>query len=184
MAGLTITEKEHWKERIARRIGKKIEALCVQDPNFMERIQRQAHTRALESLGLAQLQAELDAIEKEEEALKKRKEQTENVMLARVQGVPIEEVDRGYQCYGGQHPEVTKALKRRRSVHEDELLAEQAGVGQQILKLRKDREELLDTVWLATSGKQIRDLWVKVSELLGEEPSTLQRDALAIAPSE
>ena len=26
MAGLTVTEKEHWKERISRRIDKRIEA--------------------------------------------------------------------------------------------------------------------------------------------------------------
>ena len=52
MPTLTVTEKEHWKGRIARRIDKKIEALTASDPNFFDRIDRQARQRALESLGL------------------------------------------------------------------------------------------------------------------------------------
>lgn len=49
-----------------------------------------------------------------------------------------------------------------------------------MLALRKEKEELLDTVWLATSGKQIKDLWQKVSDLLQQEPTPLQQDALAM----
>ncbi len=35
-------------------------------------------------------------------------------------------------------------------------------------------------VWLATSGTEIRQLWRKVAELLGDEQTQLQKDALAI----
>ncbi len=55
-------------------------------------------------------------------------------------------------------------------------------LGQQVLKLQHEQDELLDVVWLATSGKQIRDLWAKVAELLDDEQTQLQRDALAIEP--
>jgi len=72
MAGLTVTEKEHWKSRIARRIDKKIESLTAADPNLFDRIHRQARQQALESLGLAELQAEQDRLEQEKEALEKR----------------------------------------------------------------------------------------------------------------
>ena len=54
MSGLTVTEKEHWKNRIARRIDKRIEAITADDPNFFERIERDARKQALESLGLAE----------------------------------------------------------------------------------------------------------------------------------
>ncbi len=30
--GLTVTEKEHWKDRIARRIDKRIEAIFAEEP--------------------------------------------------------------------------------------------------------------------------------------------------------
>ena len=77
------------------------------------------------------------------------------------------------------HSEMDNAVKRRKAVHEDELLAE-SELGQQVLKLRGEREELLDVVWLATSPKQVKALWEKVAELLGDEQTQLQRDALAI----
>jgi hypothetical protein len=61
---------------------------------------------------------------------------------------------------------------------EEELLAE-TPLGQQILKLRAEKEALLDTVWLATSSSQIRDLWSRVSVVLGEEETPLQRQILS-----
>ncbi|MCB9941301.1 MAG: hypothetical protein H6823_23965 [Planctomycetaceae bacterium] len=53
MPGLTITEKEHWKERIGKRIEKKIEVIFGEDPNlcltaFSEA--RQEHWCRLDSL--------------------------------------------------------------------------------------------------------------------------------------
>lgn len=38
-------------------------------------------------------------------------------------------------------------------------------------------------IWLATSPTQVRQLWTKVAELLGEEPTQLEREALPIRPS-
>ena len=43
-----------------------------------------------------------------------------------------------------------------------------------------EKVNLLDTVWLATSSSDVRALWQKVSELLGESVSPLQQGALAI----
>jgi hypothetical protein len=77
--------------------------------------------------------------------------------------------------------EVGNAVKRRKAVHEDELLAE-SELGQEVLRLRQEKESLLDTVWLACSAKQIKELWSKVAELLDDEQTQLQRDALAIEP--
>ena len=36
MSGLTVTEKEHWKDRINRRIDKKIEVISAEDPNLFD----------------------------------------------------------------------------------------------------------------------------------------------------
>jgi hypothetical protein len=56
-------------------------------------------------------------------------------------------------------------------------------IGRQILRLRAERENLLDSIWLATSPSQIRSFWQKVAELLGEEPTRLECDALSIPPA-
>ncbi|MCE9553851.1 MAG: hypothetical protein K8T91_10825 [Planctomycetes bacterium] len=99
-------------------------------------------------------------------------------MLARVRGVPASSI--GAHVYHCQ-TEIENAIKRRQDVHEDELLAE-CEPGQKILALRKERDELLDTVWLATSGKDIRSLWQKVGDLLGDQITQLQTEALTIEP--
>jgi hypothetical protein len=57
MPGLTVTEKEHWKDRIGKRIDKRIEGIYAEDPNLKERIERDARARALASLNLTDLDA-------------------------------------------------------------------------------------------------------------------------------
>lgn len=181
MPGLTVTEKEHWRERITRRIDKKIEAIAAEQPNLIDRVQRESREKALQSLGLAELPAEQDRLEEEESKIKKRQEAIERAMLAKVRGVPVEDIDHHYRY--GTDTEITNAIQRRQKVHEDELFA-QDPIGQKILALRNEKEELLDTVWLASSPKQIKELWTKVAALLGDEQTRLQKDALAIPPVE
>ena len=77
---------------------------------------------------------------------------------------------------------INSAVQKRQAVHEDELLADHP-VGRDVLKLRAEEENLLDVVWLASSPSQIKQLWAKVAALLGDEPSALEREALAIGPA-
>ena len=177
MPGLTVTEKEHWKERISRRIDKKIDTIAAEQPNLIDRVERESREKALQSLGLAELQAEHDRLEEEQATIKKRQEAIQRAMLAKVRGVPVEDIDDYYRY--NSDSEITNAIQRRQKVHEDELFA-QDPIGQKILELRREKEELLDVVWLATSPKQIKQLWSKVAELLGDEQTRLQKDALAI----
>ncbi len=74
-----------------------------------------------------------------------------------------------------------RAIEKRQAVHEDELLAD-TELGREILSLRLERDNLLDTVWLATSPKQIKELWKQVDEMLGGSQTKLQGEALAIDP--
>ena len=72
MPGLTVTEKQHWKDRIEKRIEKKLENLAAEDPNLLDRLRREARERALASLGLSEMQAEVDAIEQQRSELADR----------------------------------------------------------------------------------------------------------------
>jgi hypothetical protein len=179
MPGLTVAEKTHWRDRIAARIDKRIEAIAADDPSLLERVKRAARQRALESLGLAELQAELDTVVAERAALDRRERRTRRTMLARVRRVAVEDLeDHSYSC---ELHEINAAVVKRQAIHEDELLAADA-TGQRVLGLRAEKDRLLDTVWLATSPVQIRQLWTRVGALLGDEPTELEREALAIAP--
>jgi len=127
------------------------------------------------------MQQALDGAEQQKSALDKRERQIQRAMLAHVRGVAVEDID-DYHTYRYDH-EVDNAVNRRQAVHENELLAE-GEIGQRILKLREEKDNLLDTVWLATSPKQIKELWSKVADLLDDDQTQLQRDALAIVPAE
>ncbi len=180
MANLTVAEKEHWRDRIEARIDRRIEVITAADTGLLGHVKQEARQRALQSLGLAENQGELDRIEKQRAELGRRDTQVRREMLARVRGVSADEVD----CYSRvhDHPEIRAAVARRQAVHEEELLAT-LELGRQVQRLRGEREGLLDAIWLATSPTQVRVFWRKVGELLGEEPTDLEREALTIPPA-
>jgi hypothetical protein len=158
----------------------RIEAITAGEPGLIERIRQEARVRALASLGLAEFQEELDRIAVGRAELDHRDTQIRKEMLARVRGVSADDLD----CYSRVHvhPEIRAAITRRQSLHEEELLAGNE-LGRQVLRLRAEKENLLDVIWLATSSSQVRQLWTKVAELQGEEPSHLEREDLSIPPA-
>ena len=175
--GLTVIEKEHWKERIERRINKRIEAVWASEPNLKERIDKDARQRALESLKLAELEHESDEVEQQKKVLEAREQNLTRQKLAVVRGVPLDVVDDHMSYHTDQ--EIEQAVRRRQGVFEQELLAAHE-VGREIVKLQEEKENLLDTIWLATSPAQLKTLWTKVAELLHQDTTTLEREALAI----
>ena len=187
MAGLTVSEILHWKERLAGRFKAAVERIKARHPVTFARLGREAHARALGSLGLAGPCADLESIQAEEAALARRKRQVQRQMIAAVRGVPIEEVSDNLSVrYGSELPlpvEVGAALERRQAAHLDALLADDE-VGREVRRLEAEEARRLDTVWLACSPTQIRTLWSKVGALLGDEPTALEAEALAIAPPE
>ena len=97
MPGLTVTEKNHWRDRIAARIARAVERIKARHPALFDRIARQAHAQALASLGLADAHAELEAIKAEEATLARRKKHAQKAMIATLRSMPIDEVDRHLQ---------------------------------------------------------------------------------------
>lgn len=182
---LTIREKEHWKDRISARIDKRIDALSKKYGRFMERIRTKARERVLLSYGLLETQRRVDKLQKQHDQLKQQTETVESQMhqlvcemLATITGVEVREI---YQY--GARDKLAEVVANEESVEIDAILAESAK-GRKILTLKEEKEHLLDTVWLATSGKQIKELWRSVEELLGEKQTKLQQGAMAIEPVE
>jgi hypothetical protein len=64
---------------------------------------------------------------------------------------------------------------------EADILSE-SELGKQVLALRAEKDNLLDTVWLATSTSQVKELWEQVNSLLQVTPTQLEDKALKIRP--
>jgi sulfite reductase alpha subunit-like flavoprotein len=186
MPGLTATEKSHWRDRIASRIGRSIERIKARHPALFDRVARQSHAQALATLGLVESYAELEAIKAEESTLTRRKKQAQRRMVATLRGQPIDEVADSFNIrYGselGLPNEVAEAIAKRQAAHQEQMLADDP-IGREIARLEVEKVSFLDTVWLACSPDQIKQLWTRVGELLGDEPTTLERQALAIEPA-
>ncbi len=174
---LTVKEKEHWKERISRKIDQAIDALCAEhDPAFLERTRIAARQRAIESLGIVEPQMRLAEIKSIREALEAEERTLFQTMVSQVvktDGLPC--------TIYSQQTAIDSAIRDRQKVHIKELLAADP-LGRQILQLRLEQEDLLDTVWLASSPAQIKQLWNRVAEILNQKPTTLQQHALSLEP--
>lgn len=177
---LTIKEKEHWKDRISARIQKAIEQTYLSGPTgFMEKVKQQSRQRAIKSLGIKDEHERSEVLEQEADRIKAECRQLEARMLERISAPG--EYERSY--YSSSSQKINDAIGNRAALMESEILAE-TETGREILRLRNEQDQLLDTVWLATSPVQIRNLWVSFNELVGDQPTELQKQTLLDKPAE
>ena len=146
MSRLTLTEKEHWKERIERRVSKAISDLEAEAPTLMPSIRAQAEELAHQALGTLGFQQTLESLRRQIKTLEEERDQAERAMLLHALGPDA--LRRGE--YNARH-EFSALLSRHASRFEDEQLKD-TPLGVKILKLRAEKDALLDTVWLATSS--------------------------------
>ena len=178
---LTVKEKEHWKDRIGRKINIAIEQLKLSDDasDELDRIESEALKEAESSLGLA------EPLERFRELVEQRQSQSErleSVLLEIRQKLGSKNSSGNY--FGTDLPHWVQAkINQRAKLHRSTLLTE-SEIGRKLLKLEREKEELLDTVWLSTSTKQIKQLWSDVAEMLKVEQTDLQKQAIAMEPVE
>ncbi len=178
MPALLLRDGAFWRARLARRLRRRLADLADHHPLLLARARRLARQRALQALGLASVQHELDAIAAQRRALARRERRAHRAMLALVRRVPLAQVA-GLR-FRGPHPEVRAALRRRRRACEAEVLAEDE-VGREVLRLRRERAALAETLALARAGPRWRRWWRRALALLGQEPTPLQ-DLVAPTP--
>ena len=175
---LTVKEKDHWRNRIERRIDRKIKEIQASEPaHVWEEMARQAKQMALEDLRIAALVQESKRLEKQIEELKRDERRVWAQTAAVVRGLDIAKIDLPTSFPYDVRDEVNK----RKELFLEKLRAEHPK-GQQIQRLEQEKEELLDTVWLATSASQIKELWSQIAEGLQSELTPFQQKALAIEP--
>lgn len=176
---LTVKEKEHWKQRIALKIEQRIKTLITnKQPDYLKKVAEQARENAIDRLGLTENLRRQTEIEKNIEQLNLENERLKNESLAAVGG-PTED---GGSVYPWRPQAQFESGLKTMTETQERLIMSGDELGREVLKLRSEQEQLLDTIWLATSTKQIRELWQSVSELLAEQPTKLQAAALTLEP--
>ncbi len=181
---LTLGEKSHWKERIAKRIDQRIETLVAkQDPTLLQRVAEEARKKAYESLGINAQQWTLEQFKEQREEIDRKERRLRAEQRAAINGTSVdEELERG--GYSGRCDyQVEEAVNARAKALEADILAE-SDLGKQVLALRNEKDNLVDTVWLATSCAQVKELWEQVNALLETKPTALEEKALKMAPIE
>ena len=153
MPGLTVTEKNHWRDRIAARIEKAAERIRARHPALFDRVAREAHAQALASLGLAERLRRAGGDQGRGGDPGPPQEAGPAGHGRHPAGPsPIDEVaDRFSVRYGSELAlphEVAEAIARRQAAHQEQLLADDP-VGREIARLEAEKDNLLDTVWLA-----------------------------------
>lgn len=177
---LTVKEKEHWKHRIEKKIDKAIErAYRDQAKDLRISIRKEAEKRVLKRLGLEDYKKQYEALETQLNALRAQQEK-----LSEDTAQPFE-AGRDEKCYRREHGHrlIESVINREVAETEKEILGE-SEAGRRILRLEREREELTDTIWLATSPVQIRSLWKDFTALVTEEPTELQKQAMTYDPAE
>ncbi len=172
---LTVKEKEHWKERIEKKIDKAIEKAYRDEGNgLQETIRQEAKARVTKLYGLGDYMKQHASRKAKIEEL-----QSQQFKASDEASKPLESKSR--YCWSDRHSLIEGVIDRAAKDVEKEILQE-SEFGRKILRLEREREELTDTIWLATSPVQIRSLWKDFSTMLSEEPTELQKQALTYEP--
>lgn len=175
---LTIKEKEHWKDRIAQKIEQKINRLVSsKQRNYLKNVAELARSKAIESVGLVENERQQAESERTIEQSNAELERLKIAFGAAITGLSVEAiVAKGIW----RTKELIDSEFRTLTIQQERLIMQGDELGREILKLRDEQEQLLDTVWLATSTMQIRQLWQGVHELLADQPTALQTTAINI----
>lgn len=160
---LTITEKQHWKERIEARITAEVKKLKASDTGLFKAIREEAHQTAVEKLGLTEACGRITSLAAQIAQLKKMHEDLELETAKKLNS--------GY-FYNASNV-IESAINELIPAEEERLMA-QTPTGNRVLELEKEKQSLLDIVWLATSSPQVRELWLQVDALLGAAATQLQ----------
>ena len=174
--GVSFREREHWEDLISKRISNKIDSMIAEeDPLFIKRTEAAAEKAAITSLGLTKQMTRYHKIEGMVRSLRDEQEEIKKQMNKAVKGV----INSISSRWG--HNDYQTAIDLRAKNLKPGIL-KKSKLGRRILALEKERANLKESVGLATSTTQIKELWSEVSKMLELKPTQLEKKALEIDP--
>lgn len=174
MTRLTVTEKDHWKSRIEARTDRAIEHLKASDLKLVVQLNTDVEYEAHKAMGTDALFKEHCDIKHQIKALESQLKSVERSIHRHAAGSGCSKPDSDHDL----SYKFNQMLERHKKLASGAILS-RSPTGRAILRLQEEKEAILDTVWLATSSKQIRDLWSKVADVLQDDCTDLQKQILS-----
>ena len=175
MSTLASGVRSELRDRLDRKFRAAIEALEErEDPGFSERLEKQASEEAQTALGIRELVNRDEQIRSEQTRLEEESAELRRRIVSVATNVPLSSLGSKHcSRWDWEH-----VLDKRAAVERQRLM-EASSLGRKILALQKEQEELVDTIFLATSAREVKTLWQRVTELLSSTNTPLQKAALA-----
>jgi len=171
---LSVAEKMELVKMIEARVDKQIENLRADHKAEIEAMSKKAYPLALGKLGVVADVKQLIALEAQIEELTKRANKIEKRVFAF-----LNPGDEGYRH--NTRGQITESIEETQKRLVDALIAKTAW-GKEIERLQAERVGVKTALLLATSNKQVKDLWVRVTSIIGDAGSNtdLTTEALNI----
>lgn len=180
MSTLASGVRSELRDRLDRKFKAAIEALEErEDPGFSERLEKQANEDAQTALGIRKLLERDEQIRTEQTGLEEESAELRRQIVAVATNAPLESL----QSKNCSRWDWERVLDKRAAVEQQRLM-EASPLGRKMLALQKEQDELVDTIFLATSAKEVKLLWQRVTELLSAKDTPLQEAALATNSTE
>jgi len=141
----------------------------LSDPELFRSIREPARIAALKALKITKEYGQLQSLEEQISTL-------ENELGEKVSALYQTLYGKESSRYSARN-DIDSIISKQRERQEEKLLLK-SKVGREIAQLREEKENLLDTVWLATSPRQVTELWENLSALIGDEATPFQQDVL------
>jgi hypothetical protein len=181
MAIVKTSDRSLWETCLTALITRRINDLSQTHSDLFDDIRHQARQQAVTELGLVELEGAAAQLQKERAALDLGQRRIEREQLAVLRGCTPAEIPDADLSIARQS--VVRAIETHADACEPLLLAECAP-GRECLELNEERERLLETVLLATTAAQLKELWQRLTARLDEPATPLQRHALGLTETD
>jgi len=171
--GITVTEKQELRDIINTRVEKRITQIEHENVAGLEAMAEMAREQAIKDLELVEYVQRNDDLTATQERLKKAQEKLQKDTAEKL------ELKDNWR----REEQIEDRIEKATGVVKGKMMADN-DVGKEILRLQAEQEHMLETVWVATSSAQVKELFMKVNSVLNESPTGLGEMAQGIAPTD
>ena len=144
---ITVKEKEHWKNRIAARMEKAIEALYRREGiELRKTVKQQGRELVLDQFGIRDSYEQVKTLDAEINSLSHQRKKVIETVTEQ-----LEDLGHKFSYHTG-YRDLEQFIECQAKLLERDVL-QGTELGRKIIRLMDEQEQLLDTVWLATPSQ-------------------------------